>query len=81
MKLNYSFREDDRRYSSFSLNKKEIAAISEYFNHKYEPENTELFCMFDYQGNLITARVTEKKDNEITPEEAIKLFGKKIKAN
>ena len=76
MKINYCFNEDDRKYKSFSLNKKELAAASEYFNHNYEAENTELFCMYDNKNNFLAARLTEKKSNELTPEEIKKLFKK-----
>lgn len=80
MKLNYSFKEDDRRYSSFTLNKNEIALISEYFNQTFTPENTHFYCIYDYKFNLLAVQVVGDKVYELQPEEAIKLFGKKIKA-
>lgn len=80
MKHKYSFKEDDRRYSSFTLNKKEIALVSEYFNHNFTPENTKFYCIYDYKFNLLAVQVVGDKVYELQPEEAIKLFGKKIKA-
>ena len=79
MKLKYSFKEDDRRYSSFILTKKELALISEYFNDTFTPENTQFICMYDYNFMLLAVQVVGNKIYELQPEEAIKLFKNKIK--
>lgn len=78
MILKYSFKEDDRRYNRFVLNKEELELISKYFNQTFTPD-TMLYCIYNYDFYLIAVQIVGNKVYELQPEEAIKLFKNKIK--
>lgn len=80
MKMNENYKENDMEFKGFDLTEKEIKVVSEYFDYEFKEKETNLFCMYDLKGNLIAAQVNEDDTWDLTPEEVLKLFGKKLAA-
>ena len=76
MKEIESYKEDDYRYKDFELDKKEIKKLSEYFDYKFNADETHLLVMYGFMGDLIAAQVQENYTWDLTPEEFEKLFSK-----
>ena len=76
MKMNENYKEYDREYKGFDLNKEEIKVVSEYFGYKFKTNKTHLFCMYDLNGNLLAAQINENSTWDLMPDEVEKLFGK-----
>lgn len=75
MKENQSYKEDDFKYKSFSLDEKELKAVGDYFEYEFKQSETFMNCMYDLNGNLLAAQIVEESTWDLVPDEVKELFG------